>query len=136
MREETSATAEWRELVADLRALASRHAALAREEGREAIGDLIRGGVWVAAGVVAGLGVVLFLPVLLTVLLSLWMPTWVAALVAAGGTLAVAGALLAAGLRRIRRPKMRRTRSAMREDATWIRTLIASLRRFGRSAGE
>lgn len=132
MREQISAAEEWRALVADLRALARKHAALAREEGREAIGDVIRGAAWVAAGAVAGLSVVLFLPVLLTILLAVWMPIWAAAVVAVAVALTVAGVLLAAGVRRIRRPKMPRTRGVLREDAAWIRDLIASLRKSGK----
>jgi hypothetical protein len=133
MREQISAAEEWRALLADLRALARKHAALAREEGREAVGDVIRGSAWIVAGAVAGLSAVLFLPVLLTILLAVWMPTWAAAVVAMAGALTVAGVLLIAGVRRIRRPKMQRTRGVLREDAAWIRDLIVSLRRSGQS---
>ncbi|MDR5684113.1 MAG: phage holin family protein [Armatimonadota bacterium] len=133
MAEEISVSEEWRALVADLRALASKHAALVREEVQEAAGDIVRAGAWIAVGAVAALAVVLFVPVVVTIVLSVWLPTWAAALLATAAAVSAAGASLAVGVRRLRRPKMRRTRLALREDRVWIRDLIDSLRRFRRS---
>lgn len=125
-------TERWEDLLDDVVRLLRAHAELARLEGREAVGDILRGGLWALGGAAALAGALAFLPVLATLVLSLWLPAWAAALVVWGGVTSLGVAGLWVAWRRLSRPKLARVREALREDARWVRELTSSMRSSGR----
>lgn len=122
----------WQDLVEDLVRLVRAHVELLGLEGRQALQDLVRGGMGLVAGVAAVAGAVLFLPVLLALVLATWLAPWVAGLVSWGAVAGAGAVLVWWGWRRLRRPKLPRIREALQEDVRWIRELTASARSSGR----
>ncbi len=122
----------WEALAEDLARLVRAHAELVQLEGREALQDLVRGGVGLLAGAVAATGALLFLPTLLALVLAQWLAPWLAGLVSWCAVAGLGVGLALWGWRRLRRPKLPRVREALQEDARWIRELTASMRSSGR----
>jgi len=123
----------WEALADDLVRLVRAHAELVRLEGREALQDVVRGGLGLVAGLAAAAGALLFLPVLLALVLARWLEPWAAGLASWLVVLGSGGGLVAWGWRRLRRPKLARVREVLQEDARWIRELTKSMRSSGRS---
>ncbi len=122
----------WEGLAEDLAHLVRAHVELVEVEGRQALQDLVRGGLGLLAGLGSLLGAALFLPALLALLLGQWLAPWAAGLVSWLVVAGLGAGLAAWGIRRLRRPKLARVRAALQEDARWIRELTTSMRSSGR----
>lgn len=122
----------WEALADDLARVVRAHVELARLEGREAVRDVVRGGLGLVAGLAVAAGALLFVPVLLALVLASWLEPWAAGLASWLLVLACGTGLVAWGWRRLRRPKLARVREVLQEDARWIRELTASMRSSGR----
>jgi hypothetical protein len=122
----------WQALLEDAARLVRAHAELVEVEGRQALRDLVGGGMGLVAGVALLAGALLFLPALLALLLSVWVAPWAAGLVSWAVVAGVGAAVAGWGWRRLRRPKLPGMREALQEDVRWIRELTASMRSSGR----
>jgi Putative Actinobacterial Holin-X, holin superfamily III len=111
-------------LVADLRELGRREAAIAREEGQDVLGRAGRAVGLLVGAMLLGLLCLALFTAFLVLLLAQVMPGWLAALVVLVVYAAVAGllALIARGTLRSIPPPFTRTRAAVMEDLEWIKT--------------
>jgi hypothetical protein len=129
---ESEAQEAWQALLEDTARLVRAHAELVEVEGRQALRDVVGGGIRLVAGMALLAGALSFLPALLALLLTLWLAPWAAGLVSWAVVVGLGVALAGWGWRRLRRPKLPRVREALQEDIRWIRELTASVRNSGR----
>ena len=111
------------DVLADLQRLVRSEMQLAKAELREDARRALMAGIWLALGVVAGLGACMLLVWAAVFGLATQMPLWGATLIVAGVAAVAAAVLLMMGRRRIQllQPVPERAVDSIKEDVQWIR---------------
>ena len=110
------------DILGNLRNLVRSEVRLAKAEIREDISQTAWASLWLALGVITGLGAGMLLLWSAVFALAIHLPLWAAALVTCGITSCTALALVVFGRRRLQqvRPMPERTVETMKENLEWI----------------